>query len=97
MKEYNGIPQYLKVLKGRRYQELEVELPPELSQANKTLAWRKIAQWRRQKGWHSAIPVHARGGLCPYTNFCVVCTIPCDEINEYIYGLLKRQKQTVTE
>lgn len=97
MNEYNTIPQYLKVLKGRRYQELEVELPTELSQANRTLAWRKIAQWRRQKGWHSAIPVHARGSLCPYTNFCVVYTIPCDVINRYIYDLLKQQQQTVTE
>ena len=97
MNKCSTIPQYLRVLKGRRYQELQVELPPELSQANKTLAWRKIAKWRRQKGWHSAIPVHAIGGLCPYTNFCVVYTIPCDQINEYIYGLLKQQKQTVIE
>ena len=97
MNKCNGIPQYLRVLKGRRYQSLEVELPPELSQANKTLAWRKIAQWRRQKGWHSAIPVHAWGCLCPYTNFCVVYTMQCDQINEYIYGLLKQQQQTVTE
>lgn len=97
MNECNTIHQYLRVLKGRSHQSLEVELPQELSQVNKSLSWRKIAQWRRQKGWKSAIPVHARGGLCPYTNFCVVFSIPCDEINEYIYGLLKQQQQTVTE
>ena len=96
MNECKTIPQYLRVLRGRRYQSLEVELPPELTQANKTLAWKQIAKWRRQKGWKSAIPVNAIGGLCPYTNFCVVYTIPCDEINEYIYGLLKQQKQPVT-
>lgn len=96
MHECNTIPQYLRVLKVGSYQSLEVELPLDLSQANKSLAWKKIAKWRRQKGWRSAIPVHA-GGHCPYKNFCVVCTIPCDEINEYIYGLLKQQKQTVIE
>ena len=97
MNECNTIPQYLRVTVGRSYQSLEVELPPELSQVNKTLVWRQIAKWRRQKGWKSAIPVHSRVGLCPYTNFCVVYTIPCDEINEYIYGLLKQQQQPVTE
>ena len=97
MNECNTIPQYLRVSKGRSHQSLEVELPLELSQSNKALVWKKIAKWRRQKGWKSAIPVHARGGLCPYTNFCVVYTIPCDEINEYIYDLLKQQKQTVIE
>lgn len=96
MNECDTIPQYLRVLKVGSYKSLEVELPLELSQVNKSLVWKKIAKWRRQKGWHSAIPVHA-GGHCPYTNFCVVYTIPCDEINEYIYGLLKQQKQTVTE
>ena len=90
------IPQYLRVTVGRGHQSLEVELPQELSLANKSLVWKRIAKWRRQKGWHSAIPVHA-GGHCPYTNFCVVYTIPCDEINEYIYDLLKQQKQPVTE
>ena len=97
MNECNTIPQYLRVTVGRRYQSLEVELPQELSLANKSLVWRQIAKWRRQKGWKSAIPVYVRGGLCPYTNFCVVYTIPCNEINEYIYGLLKQQQQTVTE
>ena len=92
----NEIPQYLRVLKVGSYQSLEVELPLELSQSNKALVWKKIAKWRRQKGWKSAIPVHARGGLCPYTNFCVVYTIPCDQINEYIYGLLKQHQRTVT-
>ena len=96
MNKCSTIPQYLRVLKGRRYQELQVELPLELSQVNRTLVWKKIAKWRRQKGWRSAIPVYA-GGHCPYKNFCVVYTIPCDQINEYIYGLLKQQKQTVIE
>ena len=96
MNECSTIPQYLRVLKVESYQSLEVELPLELSQSNKALVWKKIAKWRRQKGWRSAIPVHA-GGHCPYKNFCVVCTIPCDEINEYIYGLLKQQQQTVIE
>ena len=97
MDECNTIQQYLRVFKVGSYKSLEVELPQELSLANKSLVWKKIAKWRRQKGWHSAIPVHVWGGLCPYTDFCVVYTIPCNEINEYIYGLLKQQQQTVTE
>lgn len=90
MNKCNTIPQYLRVIKGRNYQSLEVALPPELSQVNRTLAWKQIAKYRRQKGWPSSIPVYS-GGVCPYTNFCVISTIPCDEINEYIYDLLKQQ------
>ena len=91
------IPRYLRVSVYKKYQSLEVEFPQELSLDNKLLAWKKIAKWRRQKGWKSAIAVHAVEGLCPYINFCVVYNIPCDVINEYIYSLLKQQQQTVTE
>lgn len=90
------IPNYVKVRTIRKYQSLEVALPQELTPDNIQLAWRKIAKWRRQKGWKSAIPVHTNGMPCPYINFCVVYNIPCDEINEYVYGLLQQQRM-ITE
>lgn len=92
----NEIPSYVSVKTICRHQSFEVALPLELTQENRKLAWRKIAQWRRQKGWRSAIPVHATGVPCPYTNFCVVYNIPCYEINKYVYDLLQQQ-QVITE
>ena len=88
----NEVPNYLRVRMFRNRQTLDVALPAELTTDNRILAWRKIAKWRRQKGWRSAIPVHSKDGLCPYTNFCVVYNIPCDEINWYVYDLLQQQQ-----
>lgn len=91
----NEIPNYVSIRTIYKYKSLEVNLPQELNYDNRKLAWRKIAKWRRQKGCGGDIPVHATGVPCPYINFCVLHSIPCDEINKYVYDLL--QQQAITE